>query len=753
LDQLADDDIAGVQSLYRFRITSNLKPPAVEVGTSFSYQITANNQPTTYEAVALPAGLQLDGVTGRITGRPTQIGTFSVVLTAHGSHADVMAALQIQITPRQIISSLGVTADIGGSFSYVIGADNSPTSFDAVGLPSGLTFDSKTGTISGVPDLSGTYLITIIAHGTFGDATAVLRLVISSLATPTSVLATFPVASYGGQIVVDPRRPYVYVSSPTGVTVIDTSTLAIKATVAVSGFIGDMAISADGNRLWLAYDPVNAGDYKLRSVDLTTLTALPDLPVAIQPARIREGLNGRLYVSDFVGKVWAIDNASGTTLGGAIAAYPTTPALAISLDRTVLFIGAQRGSPATITKYDVSGTPVRMLSAANAGNYGWQLTLSNTGKYICFTTNPSSSPDGTKEFSAADLSKNLGTFVMDVPLSVAFSPDDSTVYQTSQRGSYVGVYDTASCQLLRKIELGKNSYALNVAVDSSGAYVFVVGYPTYGSTWVRVYPAKALPGPVAPPHSLLNISTRLQAQGGDDALIGGFIITGQGPKKLALRAIGPSLPVAGKLADPVLQLYDSTGALVAENDNWNSHRSDVIATGIPPLDEREAVVVTTVQAGNYTAVVKGLNDSSGVALVEAYDLTPDSASRLGNISTRGDVQLGDNVMIGGFILGGDQFTRIVVRAIGPSLANSGVGSPLTDPMLEVHDGNGALLAEDDDWRNYQEQMLIDTGLAPKDDRESAMLLVLPPGAYTAIVRGKNNTVGVGLVEVYNLDAN
>jgi DNA-binding beta-propeller fold protein YncE len=495
------------------------------------------------------------------------------------------------------------------------------------------------------------------------------------------------------------------------------------------------------------------GDYKLRSIDLTTLTHLPDLPVAIQPARIREGLNGRLYVSDFTGKVWAIDSASGTTLGGVIASYPITPALAISLDRTVLFVGAQRGSPATITKYDVSGTPVRILPVANAGDYGWGLTLSNTGKYICFATNPSSSPVGTTEFSAADLTKNFGTLVIDTPMSIAFSPDDSMVYQTSLRDSYVGVYDTASCQLLRKIELGKNSSALNVAVDSSGAYVFVVGYPTYGSTWVRVYPVKALPGPVAPPHSLLNISTRLQAQGGDDALIGGFIVTGQASKKLALRAIGPSLPVPGKLADPILQLYDSSGALVAENDNWNSHRSDVIATGIPPLDEREAVVVTTVEAGNYTAVVKGLNDASGVGLVEAYDLNPDSASRLANISTRGKVELGDNVMIGGFILGGDQLTRVVVRAIGPSLVNFGVADPLADPSLEVHDGNGALLAEDDDWRNYQEQMLIDTGLAPTDDRESAMLLVLPPGAYTAIVRGKGNAVGIGLVEVYNLDAN
>jgi hypothetical protein len=138
--------------------------------------------------------------------------------------------------------------------------------------------------------------------------------------------------------------------------------------------------------------------------------------------------------------------------------------------------------------------------------------------------------------------------------------------------------------------------------------------------------------------------------------------------------------------------------------------------------------------------------------VELYDLTSDSNSKLANISTRGKVETGDNVMIGGFILGGDQVTNVAVRAIGPSLINFNIAGALTDPMLEVHNGNGALLAQDDDWRMYQEQALIDSGLAPTDDRESAMILSLQPGAYTAIVRGKNDSSGVGLVEVYNLDA-
>jgi hypothetical protein len=252
---------------------------------------------------------------------------------------------------------------------------------------------------------------------------------------------------------------------------------------------------------------------------------------------------------------------------------------------------------------------------------------------------------------------------------------------------------------------------------------------------------------------LLNISTRLQARGGDDALISGFIINGSAPKKVAVRALGPSLPVPGKLSDPLLQLYDSNHLQVAQNDNWNAHRSDVLASGLVPSDEHEAVIITTLQPGSYTAVVQGSGDSSGVALAEVYDLASGANARLANVSTRGKVQTGDDVMIGGFILGGNESTRIVVRAIGPSLATYGVPDPLGDPTLEVHDSNGAVVATDDDWRQFQEQMLIQNGLAPTDDRESAMLLVLQPGDYTAIVRGKDNGTGVGLVEVYNLDAN
>lgn len=248
----------------------------------------------------------------------------------------------------------------------------------------------------------------------------------------------------------------------------------------------------------------------------------------------------------------------------------------------------------------------------------------------------------------------------------------------------------------------------------------------------------------------MNISTRMRVQTGNNVLIGGFIVTGTDPKQVILRGIGPSLPVPGYLSDPVLELHRSNGTVMAENDNWNSHRDDVLGTGIPPPEEREAAIVTILLPGAYTAVLRDAAGSTGIAAMEVYDLNATANSRLANISTRGKVETGDNVMIGGWIIGGGESTSAVVRAMGPSLAGSGVAGALADPTLAVHNGNGALLAEDDDWRTYQEQAIIAAGLAPVDDRESAILLSLPPGNYTGIVRGKNDTAGVALVEIYNL---
>jgi len=259
------------------------------------------------------------------------------------------------------------------------------------------------------------------------------------------------------------------------------------------------------------------------------------------------------------------------------------------------------------------------------------------------------------------------------------------------------------------------------------------------------------PTPTATPPRLLNISTRLRVLTDDNVLIGGFIISGTDPKKVILRAIGPSLGnfgVPDPLADPTLELHASDNSVVS-NDNWkDTQQTEIAATGLAPTNDLESAIVATLDPGAYTAIVGGVGGGTGVGLVEAYDLDP-AAGSLANISTRGFVNTGDNVMIGGFIVGSGDAT-VLVRAIGPSLTAFGVPGALQDPTLELHDGDGNTLTSNDDWKDTQQAEIEATGLAPSDDRESAILVTLPPGGYTAIVRGALDTTGVGLVEVYHL---
>ena len=250
-----------------------------------------------------------------------------------------------------------------------------------------------------------------------------------------------------------------------------------------------------------------------------------------------------------------------------------------------------------------------------------------------------------------------------------------------------------------------------------------------------------------------NISTRLRVGTSDNAMIGGFIITGTEPKTVVVRGIGPSLPGSGALADPVIEVHSSSGELLATNDNWGSdpNRQQVIDSGLAPANDLESALLGIINPGAYTVVVRGKNNATGIGLFEVYDLDQTVDSRLANISTRGFVDTGNNVMIGGTIITGSAPTSVVFRAIGPSLTNFGVPNALQDPTLELYDGNGALLAANDNWRSDQEAEIIATTIAPTNDLESAILQNLAPGSYTAIVRGAGDTSGIAVVEAYALD--
>ena len=260
-----------------------------------------------------------------------------------------------------------------------------------------------------------------------------------------------------------------------------------------------------------------------------------------------------------------------------------------------------------------------------------------------------------------------------------------------------------------------------------------------------------------PKPGLLNISARVHVQTGDNAMIGGFIIAGTQPKAVIVRAIGPSLSVPGALADPVIDVYDSSGVRIDTNDNWKDapSRQQIIDSGLAPSNDLESALYSVINPGSYTVVVRGKNNAAGIGVFEVYDLNEAADSRLANVSTRGVVESGDSVLIGGLIVGGNNgagTAKVLVRALGPSVPVAGA---LTDPTLELRNSSGTLIAFNDNWGvrpdgSDQQTEIETTGLQPANDLESAVLYTFPAGNYTAIVRGVNNTTGIGLIEAYNL---
>jgi hypothetical protein len=311
---------------------------------------------------------------------------------------------------------------------------------------------------------------------------------------------------------------------------------------------------------------------------------------------------------------------------------------------------------------------------------------------------------------------------------------------------------------------------ITVVSDDAGANV------AYAATFngeEDIYYVRILPSAAVAQTNLGNISTRSLVQTGEHVMIGGFIVQGTGTKRVIMRAIGPELTQFGitdVLANPRLELYNGTGALIGTNDDWQTtiiggvitrnQVSDIQNSGLAPTEANESAIIADLQPGNYTAIVRGVNDTTGVALVEVYDFNPGVSSTLGNISTRGFVQIGEHVMIGGFIVQGSGLKSVIIRAIGPELTQFGITDALANPKLELYNGAGVLIASNDNWQSTiiggiitrnQVSDIQDSGHAPTEANESAIIADLPPGNYTAIVRGVNNTIGVALAEVYDLD--
>lgn len=383
--------------------------------------------------------------------------------------------------------------------------------------------------------------------------------------------------------------------------------------------------------------------------------------------------------------------------------------------------------------------------------------ISNDGDTVWGqATNPDIKLEG---FIAKFPANYFRTLVAPLPVITSSLPEEATLGEFfSSIVTATGMPDTfeasglpAGLELIQTSYLGLQVGFIQGTLTEIGAFPVTLSATNVAGTGSANFTLTVKDSPTVP--KLLNISTRAQILTDDKVLIGGFIIGGLELKRVLLRGIGPSLVSAGitnPLPDPMIELHEPGGTILS-NDDWKeSQQTEIEATNLQPGDDHESALIATLAPGSYTVIVSGKNAGTGVGLVDVYDLDETVKAKLANISTRGFVDTEDNVLIGGVIVG-SVGGEVVARAIGPTLEPLGVADPLLDPLLEIRNADGSTFASNDDWRESQESEIEASGYAPADDREAAIVATLPPNSYTAIVRGKADSSGVALVEVYNVD--
>ena len=712
------------------------------IGALFTITTVGSPTPAITQSGKLPGGIKFidngDG-TATLSGRPGnglgQTGDYFLTLTAsNGVSPAATQNFKLTITrPPAITSVNNATFVVGTPNTFTVATKNSvpKATLSYTGtLPAGISFvpnSNGTATLSGMPAAGsdGVYPITITAvNGTLPNAMQNFKLTVQD--TPPT-----------------PQAPAITSPASTTFTVGTEGTFTVRTTGTPTA-----SLSATGTLpSWLSFidntdgtatlvgnpDPGGPSSYTF------TITAgngvSPDANQAftlnvVSPPPVITSVNNATFVA-------------GTFNTFSVRTMTSLPAATLSftgaLPTGVTFVSNANGT-ATL-----SGTP----SAGSEGVYQIAITAAN-----------GTLPNATQTFT---LTVQDMAPVVQAP---AITSAASTTFTTGAHGTFTII--TTGTPTSSVTLTGPQPSWLSF-IDNNDGTATVSGTPDLNSDLSYPFTITARNG-VSPavtqnfilfvPQAsagtkLINISTRLLVMTGDNIAIGGFIITGPDSKKVLIRGLGPSLTqfnVPNALQDPTLELHNGTGSIITTNDNWKDTQQTLIeATGLAPSDDRESAILITLQPGSYTVFEAGKNGTTGIGLVEVYDLDTAANAKLTNISTRGFVQTGDNLMIGGFILGAaGEPGSVVIRAMGPSLIPFGVANALGDPTLALYDGNGMLIASNDNWKDTQQTAIQNTGLQPASDLESAIFATLPVANYTAIVAGKNGSTGVALVEVYSV---